>query len=66
VATGAEKTIGNVGKDNHPRSNLNPGMRFSLAPDGKSMVYAVGNFKNNIWMLEGFAVKSGLLSRLGF
>jgi serine/threonine protein kinase/Tol biopolymer transport system component len=65
VASGVEKIVGDVGKDYRPGSNLNPGMRFSLAPDGKSIVYGSGRFKNNLWMLEGFAVKSGLLARLG-
>jgi Tol biopolymer transport system component len=65
VASGAEKVIGNVGKENHPGSSLNPAMRFSLAPDGKSIAYGVGRFKDNLWMLEGFARKSGWLARLG-
>jgi Tol biopolymer transport system component len=65
VASGAEKIVGNVGKEYFPRSNLNPTARFSLAPDGKSIAYGVGNFKDNLWLLEGFAVKSGWLARLG-
>jgi len=32
-----ERAIGTVGKDYRPRSNLSPAMRFSLAPDGKSI-----------------------------
>ncbi len=65
VASGTGMIVGSVGKENHPRSDLNPAMRFSLAPDGKSIVYGVGRFKDNLWMLEGFAVKSGWLARLG-
>ena len=65
IASGAEKVIGRVSAENRPRSNLNPAMRLSLAPDGKSMVFGVGKFKDNLWMLEGFAAKSGLLKRLG-
>jgi serine/threonine protein kinase len=56
IASGAEKAIGKVGKENRPQS---------LAPDGKSEVYSAGRFKDNLWMLEGFAVKSGLFKRLG-
>lgn len=65
VATGAERIIGNAGPEIRPRSNLNPAVRLSLAPDGKSIVF--GNRKPNtsLWMLEGFAVKTGLLARLG-
>ena len=65
VATGAEKIVGNMAKEYFPRSNLNPTTRFSLAPDGKSIAYSVGNFKDNLWLLEGFAAKSGWLARLG-
>ena len=65
VASGAEKAIGNVGKEDHPRSNLNPAMRFSLAPDGRTIAYGAGRFKDNLWMFEGFAAKSGWLARLG-
>jgi serine/threonine protein kinase/Tol biopolymer transport system component len=63
VATGAEKIVGNFSKDYRPRSSLNPAMRFSLAPDGKSISYGVAKFKDNLWMLEGFAVKSGWLGK---
>jgi Tol biopolymer transport system component len=65
VASGAEKVVGEVGKENRPRSNLSPAMRFSLAPDGKSIAYGIGKFKDNLWMLEGFAGKAGWLGRLG-
>ncbi len=67
VATGSEKVVGTIPREYHPRSNLNPAMRFSLAPDGKSIVYGAGKFSANLWMLEGFAKKVGLLKRaLGF
>jgi serine/threonine protein kinase/Tol biopolymer transport system component len=65
IATGAEKVIGDLGVDFRPGTSLNPGIRFSLAPDGKSFVYATGKTKNNLWLLEGFAPKTGLLARLG-
>jgi hypothetical protein len=65
IASGSEKAIGNVGHDYRPRSNLNPTTRLSLAPDGKSVAYGVAKFKDNLWMLEGFAAKSGWLKRLG-
>ena len=65
-ATGAEKVIGAVGVDYRPGSNLNPATRFTLTPDGKSIVYGAGRFKDNLWLLEGFAPKQGLLARLGW
>jgi serine/threonine protein kinase/Tol biopolymer transport system component len=65
IATGAERVIGNVGKDNGPRSNQGPAIRMSLAPDGKSVTYGTTRYKNNVWMFEGFTPKMGMLERLG-
>jgi Tol biopolymer transport system component len=64
AATGAEKTAGAVG-GYRPRSNVKPAIRLSLAPDGKSLAYGVAKFKDNLWMLDGFAAKTGLLARWG-
>jgi len=38
VASGAMKTIGQIDADFRPRSYLNPAIRLSIAPDGKSIV----------------------------
>jgi dipeptidyl aminopeptidase/acylaminoacyl peptidase len=65
IATGAETVIGNVGPEFRPGSNLSPSIRFSLSPDGKSFIYGSGTFTNNLWMLEGFAVKPGRFARPG-
>ena len=64
VATGAEKIPGDLGKDFMPSSSLMPGIRFSLSPDGKSFVYGIAKSKSNLWVLEGFEPKTGLLARL--
>jgi Tol biopolymer transport system component len=53
VATGAEKTIGTLGSEFRPASNVRPAIRFSLAPDGKSFIYSAGVFRSNLWMLTG-------------
>ena len=65
IATGAEKVIGDVGKDFRPGSFLNPAKRFSLAPDGQSLVYGTAKRQDNLWMLEGFAARPGIWARLG-
>jgi len=65
IATGAETPIGNAGQEFSPASNFHPAIRYSLAPDGKSIVFGAGRFKTNLWMLEGFAPKAGLLMRFG-
>ncbi len=66
IATGAEKVIGSTDKDKTPLSNLNPSIRLSLSPDGKSFTYGTVTLKDNLWMLDGFAARRGLLARLGF
>jgi hypothetical protein len=48
------KNIGELARDFVPRSVLNPGMRLSLAPDGKSILYPVVRDSSSFWMLEGF------------
>jgi Tol biopolymer transport system component len=37
-----------------PRSNLNPAIRFTLAPDGKSFAYSTAKREVSIWMLTGW------------
>jgi serine/threonine protein kinase/Tol biopolymer transport system component len=65
VATGAEKVIGNAGYEARPRSSLNPAVRLSLTPGGNSLVFGTFKPKSSLWMLEGFALNTGLLARLG-
>ena len=60
VATGTEKVIGDAGKDFRPGSYLNPAIRFSLTPDGKSITYGSGTSQSNLWLLEGFAPRRSL------
>jgi eukaryotic-like serine/threonine-protein kinase len=38
-----------------PQSNLNPAIRFTLAPDGNSFAYSTAKSESSIWMLQGFA-----------
>ena len=48
------KSIGELAKDFVPRSGVNPGIRLSLAPDGKSILYPTLRTSGSLWMLEGF------------
>jgi eukaryotic-like serine/threonine-protein kinase len=65
ASDGQEKVVGDAGKNNGPKSDLNPALRLSPAPDGKSFIYSTMVLKENLWMLEGFEAKRGLLARLG-
>jgi eukaryotic-like serine/threonine-protein kinase len=62
-ATLRQKTIKELGKDLQPGARLNPGIRFSLAPDGKSFVYSTAHPRLDLWMLQGYR-QPGWLSRL--
>jgi Tol biopolymer transport system component len=54
IATKGEKIIGDIAKDFTPVSYSNPGIRLSLSPDGKSILYPAIRRSSSLWMLEGF------------
>ena len=54
IATKEQKTIGEISRDSIPSSYNNPGVRLSLAPDGKSILYPVAARSSSLWMMEGF------------
>jgi Tol biopolymer transport system component/predicted Ser/Thr protein kinase len=54
LATKEEKTIGDFSKDFAPSSYSNPGIRLSLSPDGKSILFPAIRRSSSLWMLEGF------------
>jgi Tol biopolymer transport system component len=54
IVTGQEKIVGEISKDFTPRSNISPGLRLSLSPDGKSVLFPSLRQTNSLWMLEGF------------
>jgi eukaryotic-like serine/threonine-protein kinase len=54
VSSNRMKTIGDVGSDFAPGTFLNNSLRFSLAPDGQSILYSSVSNRNSLWMLEGF------------
>ncbi len=65
TSNSTQKTIGSLDAEFRPRSSLGPAIRLSLAPDGKSILYGYSRSSvNNLWLIEGFAPKAGLLQRL--
>jgi eukaryotic-like serine/threonine-protein kinase len=57
IAMNKLTVIKDLGAENAPYSGWNPAIRFSLSPDGKSIVYGVRSprSQSSLWMLEGFA-----------
>jgi hypothetical protein len=54
IATKQQKDIGDLAQDFVPSSDLNPGIRLSLSPDGKTILYPTVHYSGSLWMLEGF------------
>jgi serine/threonine protein kinase/Tol biopolymer transport system component len=54
LATKEMKTIGEISRDFTPASYSNPGIRLSLSPDGKSVLYPATRRTSSLWMMEGF------------
>ncbi len=54
VAGGGEKTIG-LGQEYLPASQLNPGLRLTLTPDGKSLTYSTRKSTANLWLMDGLS-----------
>ena len=65
VATGAVRTIGSA-NPYEPRGTLTPSIRFSVAPDGKSLVYSTGLIRTSLWLLDGFNQPKALAARFGW
>jgi hypothetical protein len=54
LATMALKNVGELTQDLVARSFFTPGIRLSLAPDCKSILYPTLRTSSSLWMLEGF------------
>jgi Tol biopolymer transport system component len=63
VVTGKERTLRDLG-ELIPFSTLSPGLRASLTPDGKSIVYTVNRPREEIWILDGLQTPRPWYARL--
>jgi hypothetical protein len=63
VTTLKIKNLRELNEDLAPSSDYSPGIRLSVAPDGRSVTYAAAQLNVSIWLLEGFQHPS-LLQRL--
>lgn len=59
VASKQLKSIGEIGNEYAPGAYTEPGVRFSLAPDGKSITYGTRLYRSSLWLLEGFRQPRG-------
>jgi serine/threonine protein kinase len=52
--TGTRTNIKTLTADDRPLSYLNPGIRFSVAPDGKSLTYSTAKRRTVLWLFQGW------------
>ena len=55
IGAGVVKAVAFYGNELLFGSGMNPGLRFSLAPDGRSFTASVRRLRTDLWILEGFA-----------
>ena len=63
IATGRERIVRREG-DPCPSAPLSPGLRVSVAPDGKSLVWSVERPRAELWILEGLRLPRPWYARL--
>ncbi len=47
------RKLGTQGPEFEPASSLNPSLRLSLSPDGKSITYSIVKRTSNLWLIDG-------------
>ncbi|HXR98572.1 MAG TPA: protein kinase [Terriglobales bacterium] len=55
VAGGPKHVIAKLGAANKPQSLSNPGIRFTMAPDGQTLTYSISTSTSNLWLVNGLA-----------
>jgi eukaryotic-like serine/threonine-protein kinase len=59
--TGGARVISTLGADFAFATPTDPGLRFTLAPDGKSFLGTIVRTRTDLWILEDFAPRKGVL-----
>lgn len=57
IETAKLRDIKSLDASLRPRADLNPSLRFTLAPDGKNLAYSIAKSSSSLWMLQGFGGK---------
>ena len=61
AVTGAVRVVSTLGADFRFTTPTDPGLRFTLAPDGKSFLGTIVRTRTDLWILEDFAPRGGVL-----
>ena len=61
AASGAIHVVSTLGTDFNFATPNDPGLRFTLAPDGKSFLGTIVRSRTDLWILEDFAPHRGIL-----
>jgi Tol biopolymer transport system component len=64
TGTGRISTVRALGRDVSFGVPSNPSQRFSISPDGRSLMATIVHVNTDIWILEGFPRPRGLMSRV--
>jgi Tol biopolymer transport system component len=64
AASGAIHVVSTLGADFNFATPNDPGLRFTLAPDGKSFLGTIVRSRTDLWILEDFAPHRGILDWL--
>jgi hypothetical protein len=54
VADGPERVIAKLSPNSKPATQLNPGPKMTLTPDGEYVTYSVRKREANLWLMAGF------------
>jgi hypothetical protein len=61
AVTGAVRVVSTLGTDFVFATPIDPGLRFTLAPDGQSFLGTIVRTRTDLWILEDFAPRRGVL-----
>ena len=64
VVTGALRVVSTLGADFYFGTPTDPGLRFTLAPDGNSFLGTIVRTHTDLWILDRFASRGGVLDWL--
>ena len=59
--TGSLRVVSTLGENFYFGTPSDPGLRFTLAADGKSFLGTIVRTRTDLWILDGFAPRAGVL-----